>query len=85
MADVPRPSGRVRVPAPASGHVNPLLPILSELAGRGVDVLSTSIPSLADKLVGTGARLVEYPPFVAERATTPRPTASPASARSSRR
>lgn len=56
---------------PASGHVNPLLPILSELAGRGVDVLSTSIPSLADKLAGTGARLVEYPPFVAERATTP--------------
>lgn len=56
---------------PASGHVNPLLPVLTELAAREVDVLSTSIPTIADKLTAAGARLVDYPQIVADRASTP--------------
>lgn len=56
---------------PTSGHVNPLLPVLTELAARGIDVLSTSIPSIEAKLAATGARLVAYPQLVADRASTP--------------
>ncbi len=56
---------------PTSGHVNPLLPVLAELADRGIDVLSTSIPSIEAKLTATGARVVGYPRLVADRASTP--------------
>ncbi len=56
---------------PTSGHVNPLLPVLAELADRGIDVLSTSIPSIEAKLTATGARVVGYPQLVADRASTP--------------
>lgn len=67
----PARSGVCVFQLPTSGHVNPLLPVLSELAARGVDVVSTSIPSIAPKLAATGARIVDYPPVVAERASTP--------------
>lgn len=56
---------------PASGHVNPLLPVLAELTARGVDVLSTTVPDMAERIGATGARLEAYPSIVAERASTP--------------
>lgn len=56
---------------PTSGHVNPLLPILSELVDRGCDVASTSVPDYDAKITATGARLIAYPPIVAEKASVP--------------
>jgi len=67
----PAPVGVCVFQLPTSGHVNPLLPVLTELVERGADVCSTSVPVIAGKVAATGARLVDYPPIVAERASTP--------------
>jgi MGT family glycosyltransferase len=67
----PAPMGVCVFQLPTSGHVNPLIPVLAELIERGVDVCSTSTPSLDRALTGAGVRLAAYPPIVEARAATP--------------
>jgi MGT family glycosyltransferase len=67
----PTPTRVCVLQLPASGHVNPLLPVLSELVARGCEVTSTSVPMFAEKIAQTGAHLVDYPPVVAEKAGVP--------------
>ncbi len=56
---------------PISGHVGPLVPVLSELVARGCDVTVTSTPDLTDKLAATGATLSDYPAEIVARVATP--------------
>ena len=67
----PAPLGVCVFQLPTSGHVNPLLPVLTELVERGADVCSTSVPVIDAKVAATGARLAPYPPIVAELASVP--------------
>ncbi|WP_425836921.1 macrolide family glycosyltransferase [Streptomyces fractus] len=46
---------------PAAGHVNPTLPVVTELVGAGVDVVYLCDAEFADRIRGTGARFVPYP------------------------
>ncbi|MBO9531559.1 MAG: hypothetical protein J7513_01105 [Solirubrobacteraceae bacterium] len=56
---------------PTSGHINPLIPVLAALVERGCDVVSTSVPMYEAKIASSGARLIEYPEIVAEKAGLP--------------
>ncbi|GAA2760163.1 macrolide family glycosyltransferase [Actinopolymorpha rutila] len=46
---------------PASGHVNPSLPLVRELVGRGVDVTYYSTGEFADAVERAGAKFRAYP------------------------
>lgn len=48
---------------PAHGHVNPTLPLVSELVSRGRPVVYYNTAAMADKIESTGAEFVPYPPF----------------------
>jgi MGT family glycosyltransferase len=45
---------------PAHGHVNPSLPILTELVRRGHDVTAFNSPQFEEKLARTGAKFATY-------------------------
>ncbi|MFC4140565.1 MULTISPECIES: nucleotide disphospho-sugar-binding domain-containing protein [unclassified Microbacterium] len=53
---------------PASGHVNPLLPVLSRLAASGTKVVAAGTEEFAERISATGADFVPYPPGVLESA-----------------
>ncbi|WP_306317430.1 MULTISPECIES: macrolide family glycosyltransferase [unclassified Streptomyces] len=46
---------------PAAGHVNPTLPVVTELVRSGVDVVYLCDAEFADRVRDTGARFVPYP------------------------
>ncbi|MFJ9173228.1 macrolide family glycosyltransferase [Streptomyces sp. NPDC102360] len=46
---------------PAAGHVNPTLPVVTELVGAGVDVVYLCDAEFEDRIRETGARFVPYP------------------------
>lgn len=56
---------------PTTGHLNPLLPVLGALTGRGADVRCTSTPAHEQRLVAHGVQPVPYLPGLAERAEQP--------------
>jgi MGT family glycosyltransferase len=47
---------------PISGHVNPALPVLRTLLGRGAEVVAYSSDSVAPRITATGVQLRPYPP-----------------------
>jgi len=47
---------------PVRGHTAPSLPIVAELARRGVDIDYYSLPTLKPLIEDVGARFVAYPP-----------------------
>ncbi len=66
--------GSVRVlvfAMPTSGHINPLLPVLSALSERGADVICTTPTAFADRVSGAGATPIPFPEGLAERAEQP--------------
>jgi MGT family glycosyltransferase len=46
---------------PATGHINPSLPLVKELVQRGEDVIYVNTPDYRAKIEATGARYLEYP------------------------
>ncbi|MFZ3592952.1 macrolide family glycosyltransferase [Streptomyces sp. BH104] len=46
---------------PAAGHVNPTLPVVTELVHAGVDVVYLCDAEFGDRIRATGARFVPYP------------------------
>lgn len=46
---------------PAAGHVNPTLPVVTELVGAGVDVVYLCDAEFEGRIEATGARFVPYP------------------------
>ncbi|MFZ3555665.1 macrolide family glycosyltransferase [Streptomyces sp. BH055] len=46
---------------PAAGHVNPTLPVVTELVHAGVDVVYLCDAEFEDRIRATGARFVPYP------------------------
>lgn len=46
---------------PAAGHVNPTLPVVTELVGAGVDVVYLCDAEFEDRIRATGADFVPYP------------------------
>ncbi|MFF4599220.1 hypothetical protein [Amycolatopsis sp. NPDC001319] len=49
------------VAAPAAGHVNPVLPLVAELVGRGHRVTFASGPAYVGAIEGAGAEAVRLP------------------------
>jgi MGT family glycosyltransferase len=56
---------------PVRGHTAPSLPIVAELARRGVDIDYYSLPTLKPLIEDVGARFVAYPPGYEDLLTTP--------------
>lgn len=56
---------------PVRGHTAPSLPIIAELARRGVDIDYYSLPTLKPLIEDVGARFVAYPPGCEDLLTTP--------------
>src|SRR5690349_14446278 len=46
---------------PATGHVNPSLPLVKELVQRGEEIVYVNTAEYRAKIEATGARFVEYP------------------------
>jgi len=60
---------------PARGHTAPSLPVIAELARRGLEVDYHSTPAFRALIEGAGARFVPYPPAAEGLAAAPADTA----------